>query len=898
MKKQLLKSFAVMVMALGASTWTFADNVVYGLIMGDGSQAVSVDFDQLSTTAKTKVTKGFNFDNFAEVKGGATAVDKYFAFGDITDPETGDVSRGLVTLNFTNGKMTVVNNNSFQSSDDMGYNTTALAYDDVSEALYAMELVYEDDGYKTKIYAVDQETGKFTWKTEYDGEYQGLSSDHKGNLFLMKNTANGMNQYPNLYKIDATWGISEYFTNNEVGAWWPTSTALVISADGKTAYAVEGSNIITIDLETKKAATAGSLVTETYDWQEEANVETPITVFGLTYGKGTADGQENAKPGEKKEQTRFLIKTETFGDRLGMIPTSVTSDYTNFYYNVDGTPVGSLRMGREVGNTGYLDTFAYAEMQKAVFDEFGNRTSYDNYLWGQYDGDEYVWNKQKTSESYTYDEAGNLITKETYSKKNVYSYNEDGTLATEEVYSKSRNAENLLQTITYDEYDNNGNVLHTSSTGAEYFTYDTDYEYDEDGNKTSEYQYKLNVKEDDGNEIPQAPYQLKTWTYENGYLTTYMEQTYYYDSSTKTYVDNPTIKVTYTPVDGNNDVVDVMSYVYFDGTWGEGGQPSRYYYRDFTDAKENTYMELIAEEDETLPNTVNLMFTIPQWGVFGKDCKFVIYRDVQPIDTVGVFDVLDDEIGMCKYQDKDLKNGTYTYFIQPIFADQQGGGDGPLAADADIDDPMGGDDSEADDREFIGYFVTNPVEATVNVELPGVTDLALASARQEVVSLVSGEVTTYAGLTWKNPANMSDYGFVRNDIYVNDGRSEAALTSVTDATAETGEFPIEEDVTVRVRTIYQTGSAWSEPVEVKIKDVKALLSGTGIETLGDGKTTVAFNGKTISLSDNANVTVYSANGQQVFNGANVNSVSLTANGAYVICVEKNGKVNVYKYNAK
>ena len=71
-------------------------------------------------------------------------------------------------------------------------------------------------------------------------------------------------------------------------------------------------------------------------------------------------------------------------------------------------------------------------------------------------------------------------------------------------------------------------------------------------------------------------------------------------------------------------------------------------------------MELTAEVDAKAYNTVNLKFTMPQLGGIQK-CKFVIYRDCTPIDTLSVDDFVtnaDPETGLCTYQDKLLKNGS------------------------------------------------------------------------------------------------------------------------------------------------------------------------------------------------------------------------------------------------
>ena len=106
-----------------------------------------------------------------------------------------------------------------------------------------------------------------------------------------------------------------------------------------------------------------------------------------------------------------------------------------------------------------------------------------------------------------------------------------------------------------------------------------------------------------------------------------------------------------------------------------------------------------------------------------------------------------------------------------------------------------------------------------------------------------------------------------------------------------------DDEKAYVLTTYQLGKVKSESIDVKIKDIENLA--TGIETVAEDGTKISFNGRNISLGNNANVTVFSLNGQKVLENTNVNNVSLDMPAAtYIITVEKNGKVSAYKYNVK
>lgn len=312
-------------------------------------------------------------------------------------------------------------------------------------------------------------------------------------------------------------------------------------------------------------------------------------------------------------------------------------------------------------------------------------------------------------------------------------------------------------------------------------------------------------------------------------------------------------------------------------------------------------MELKAEVDAKAYNTVNLKFTMPQLAGM-QDSKYVIYRDCAPIDTLSFDDFVanaDPETGICTYQDKLLKNGTYDYFIQPLFTAYS---DDMMAADIDepgIDDGGVVGPEENPEAEWIGYYSTTPVQVTVYTELPAVTDLALTGGEIKTSGNIANlQKTYYAGLSWKNPENVEDYGFKKNSLYL--GTEGQALAEVTkaDSTNVSVELAFEEDTEAYVVTSYALGYAVSDTIAVKIKDIEKAAGVEGVTV--DGAVKATFAGNTITLSDNATVSVFAANGQKVYEKNNVTSVSLNnlPAAAYIVCVEKNGNVNAYKYRVK
>ena len=130
---------------------------------------------------------------------------------------------------------------------------------------------------------------------------------------------------------------------------------------------------------------------------------------------------------------------------------------------------------------------------------------------------------------------------------------------------------------------------------------------------------------------------------------------------------------------------------------------------------------------------------------------------------------------------------------------------------------------------------------------------------------------------------------------------EQALAEITkaDSTKASVELAFEEDTEAYVVTSYALGYAISDTITVKIKDIDAIATGVEGVTV-DGAVKATFAGNTITLSDNATVSVFAANGQKVYEKNNVTSVSLNnlPAAAYIVCVEKNGNVNAYKYRVK
>lgn len=883
MKKYLLSSLFVLGLALYSTVAAWAENVVYGLMPSStyGARTTSFDIDALGATA-LKITPEFAFENAEGFNCGTSVGDKYYAFV---------VNRGVdatafVTLNFTTGKMVVVNDKSFTYGKP-GFGANGMAYDEANEKLYTIEGVYDEslDAPATKLYSVDTTNGTLTEVATLNDSYQAIASDHKGGFYLVKVVSKDRKNYPVLYKVSADYKVTEAVANTTVTCSYTTYNSLVASKDGKTVYYVAGKSIFAFDV------TAGTV---------EKKGDLNSNIAGVTFGKSSADGvaAENI-PDDKPAAKRFLVMRRIYGSVMGDVPYDVDSKRTYYYYNVDGKEVGYANYGCLYTDLGTSDNFNIVDIAKPVFDENGNIVARNTYQWGQYDFLDYTFKKTPNCVTYEYNEAGQLVSDTTSLYYHEYIYNENGTLSILNTYNKY--TKKLSQSIKYT-YDEKGNVISYVSDGNyDYQKYNAEIDYDENGNKIEEYQYQVVDDPNMPGSTMNKSKQLESWKYVDNCLAEY--QRFRYDDKGNAV---PDFKTVYEPVvEGDYNDVYARDSSYFDNgkisKWMGESTYSRYTYADFTDMEKDTYMELTAEVDAKAYNTVNLKFTMPQLGGIQK-CKFVIYRDCTPIDTLSLDDFVtnaDPETGLCTYQDKLLKNGTYDYFIQPLFTAYS---DDMMAADIDepgIDDGGVVTPEENPEAEWIGYYSTTPVQVTVYTELPAVTDLALTGGEIKTSgSIANLQKTYYAGLSWKNPENITDYGFKKNSIYL--GKQKQSLAEITkaDSTNVNVELAFEEDTEAYVVTSYALGYAVSDTIAIKIKAIENAAGVEGVTVDGAVKATFANN--TITLSDNATVSVFAANGQKVYEENNVTSVSLNnlPAAAYIVCVEKNGNVNAYKYRVK
>lgn len=884
MRKYLLNSGIALTLALCSTYAVYADNVVYGVLPSwKGASTTSVDIDTITTDTVKLVTDKL-FEEAAEVRCGVTAGTKYYAFGTTMD-EGYNESYKLMSFNFTTGNLVSVAEYKYNQP---GAQVSGMTYDKSADALYAIGTTIsdEDDSYKTVIYKVNLATGELNEYKTLDGDYQSIVSDNNGGFYLQKNvTGAGWKTYANLYKVSADFDVTLAVENTTLATGYSYTNSMVASEDGNTVYLISGNTLFVFDV-------AGKTIAQKCVFTDN--------IVGASYGKSTEDGTAADQPEEPKAASkRFLTKVYTYDSEgeLGAKPysfaayssvPSIEDAYRkySYYYNTDGKQVAMENTCRTKAND---NDFSVVDVTKSVFDDKGYLTAKRIFQWGQYDLDEFCFKETANSETYTYNDNGQLIADSTSYKYNVYTYNEDGTLATKATYYRSTNQ--LSQSIAYSGYNEFGKPEQYVSDGAyDSFKYSGNIQYDEDGNKVEELQYTLVDDPMFPGEKMAKNIQYETWQYTDNILTEYNKSRFDADGNAV-----PDAKTTYMPVDGNWNDVMVYDSTCTNGKWYQEYPPMRQIYTDFTDMEEMTKVNVVAAKDESEINSVYLGISVPQLA-WTKDCKFVIYRDCSPIDTVALFDIFDQDSELCIYRDKNVKNGTYDYFVQPIFS--SGSEVGPLD-EPGFDEPGFDDPGFGEDVTWEGYYVSNPVTVTFDTKLPAVEDLQFVGGEiKNAGTIFKPRNTYYADVKWTNPEDAEKYGFIRNSVYfVGAGVSEL---DIDDATADSAQVMLyDEDVKAYVMTRYQLGKAFSDTIDIKIKDIDAIVAGVDGVTV-DGAVKATFAANVVTLSDNANVTVFSTNGQKVYEADNTVSVSLAnlPKAVYVVVVEKNGKLNAYKYSVK
>ena len=814
-----------------------------------GNRTTTINISEVNADEKTATPDGVQLDGeFADFKCGASAGNKYFAFlGD----DYGTVS--FNTINFTTGKVVTVNDFSYGYGKP-GSMINGMAYNAVADVLYGMEQVYVDeiDDYMTALYSVDQTNGSLTELTRFEGSYTTLACSNDGKLYLIQNADY---YYPNVYEVGKDYSLTKLVENTEVKAPYSYTNSAMVKADGKGIYYVASSTVLYIDLEAKTIEKKGELANPLY---------------GMTASISSEDGETVEKP--VTEESHMLVSKTYYGDYMGYVSTDVDMKKDIYFYNTDNKVARIAEYGRTYNDLNEPQDYELMYYTKNSFDEFGNMTKSERFQYGLYDfGDMAL--KKVSENTYEYNSANQLVSEIIGNEKFTYEYDEEGNIVVKT--RLNANTGNVVQKWEYFDFIalNKPTAYVSTSPDYESYNYTAAIVYDENGNKASEVHMVMVEDPESGGSMPQTT-SAEGWSYEGTTLRLYTK--YYFDGQGQPV---PELRITYTDVDGDPNKVKAVEETYFDGSWYRQGTPIVSAYQDFSGMFDMTVVESNVEEAENGINNVNVSFTVPN-AAYSQACRAAIYRDGKKIVEDAIMNLLDFESFTCQYTDEGLKNGEHDYFIQPLIGS--------------------GDELDPENMTWTGYYISTPQAVELNVELPAVTDLSLVSARKEMVGTgLELSEEKYGTISWVNPTDMEDYGFISNELYFDAAQIAEATTDDATATQLEGNFYMDQ-TDVYVLTRYKYGKAFSETITVALADLDRMIS-TGISNVVTSSgVAFTYNDRIVTLNDNANVTVFAASGARALKANGTSTVDLRnlAPGTYVICVEKNGKTNAYKVNLK
>ena len=873
MKKNLLYFLCSWLLAfLGVNSVMAADDTngsttepftVYGVASSSlNGVAASFDINALTPDSKLAVTKTFEMKDVAEFSCGTSVGDMYVAlFNDI------NYNTVFGTLNFTTGKVVIVNSYSYKWGKP-GASISSMAYDKKYETLYGMEFTYdENDDYNpiTILYNINPVNGEVGDEVmRIPGEHAAIASDGNGDLYIIKIATVDFQRVPSLWKINTesmTLGSEAVVANADKTCNYSYKNSCVLSPDGTKLYYIAGTEVNVFDLTAKTFSKVGEIGSE---------------FGGATTTISSVDGVESEAPASTS--SRKLIRKTWYGDSMGTQPDTQDMTQELYFYNLDGKLERSSKFGRTYNANGTAGAYDLIRYTKNSFDSKGNITNETRMQYGPYDfGDMAFKNSGETT--YEYNADGKLVKNDDGSVIVEYVYDETGLLL-KEIRTNAYNG-NWSQTLEYMDWIDLDKPTVFQSTGAwDSYNYIGIIEYNENGEKISETHYKVTEDPDFGTPM-QTPFEREEWIYEGTQL---VEYTRYYADGQGNLI--PSMRTTYTPVDGNPNKVKVVDETYFDGKWStQAGSLCIYEYADFTGMDEMVATELIVEPDETTAGKVTIAFSVPPFAFNSQNPLATIYCDGKPVKNVNLLDIYDFDSGYCITDDVEVRNGEHEYFIQPL---------------VDTYDEMG------EEVTWTGFNISPVVSVTMNANLPAVTDLKLTGARTETKTQNFTKITTqYATVSWQTPADFPADMFKSNDLIFKGFQIGDVVTEDANVTSLETEVSLDKtsspEVTLFILTRYTLGNVQSEPLTITFEDFNNTATAINETTLADAEgNAFSFAGNIFSVSDNADITVFSAGGQLVDSVKDASSISLGTqkSGTYIVTVKRGDNIKAYKVTLK
>lgn len=835
--KTLLTLFFACVMTCAA----FAERTVYGCMPGSLNYSmVSFDLDAVNTESATVPTVIFDMPDVDEVKCGTSAGEYYYAV--YADVETFNYCLG--SFNFTTGE--VVKLKEWEYDDNVSI--VGLAYDDNTGKLYALNNDKQFDGEgklvsSAQLMEVNPQTGELTTLATYayDPQYDTFTSDANGGFYWVHNVRSGFSPKPCLYHIDNTLKLDTLVLNNDISVSYNYYNSAILS-DSKVIY-VNNTSVYAFSLEAKTIEKIGTL--KKY-------------VSGLTFTKSTASAE--AAPVVKPVR-RLLVRETRFGDAMGYSKPDQDMDKKEYFYDADLKLSRVIESGRGFNDStmtalDYMLTY-YVKYNYNANDQLIGTERYQS---GLYDFGEKAL-KMISSESLEYNSKGQLISETDGHYVYCYEYDKSGRLVKTTMKNSSGN---VIQVLEYSVFNADGNPTRVVSTCPEHpewttYVYTSKIEYDENGRKISELRAE---------DVTMAsPKQLETWEYDGDFLRQYSRSTSF-DIAGKAL---PYFKTCYEMVNGNPNKVFTCDSIYSSKKWYANSRPKLLEYADFEGMPELTATKVTPILAEGKQNTLTLDISIPQAAYSGKTCSLRIFRDGEIIATSALDDLLyqdPDGFGVpsLRFTDENLYNGTHEYFVQTILDDDNA--ISPLALDSLPEE---------------GFCISNVVPFNFSLTLPKVTDLKAVS---RIKDENNSDIVTF---TWTNPANAADYGFISNDLYYNAYQMPEKSTTDIAVTSFKSDFFL-NTMDVYILSRYKYGKVASDTITVTLADVPSIIEGVNADK------GLKFEGRMLTVSEGADVAVFSLDGRCELNAKAAKQLSLDTlqRGAYIVSIKRNGRVDTYK----
>lgn len=795
MKKTLLLSAMASLLVANAKADT-----AYGLMSGWPSWSVcSYDFDQLGAQ---KAQKMFEVP-FTEVQAGAAVGNAYYAFGTISDYETYMDNLYLASINM-NTQETVLIKNYGDAWGENGFTMRDLASDGTD--LYGIKDNNRwDDAtdamiYSTDVVKINTADGSFEVMGNIAATCWGLTCK-EGELYVVKTSGlKGWSYLFDLCKVNADYSLTPVTDNqtetaNEVVPSHATtaSNGAIYFFVGATPYKMSAEGVTAYEPVTSYQSYAG-------------------TTFALSSDNGAAAGGDEEKP-----VTRMLTTVSSFGDFMGTAKDDEITSQRHYYYNDKLQVVAVITTASDLGSD-VLYTQYYSPY---VYDENGNLIKEDYYQYGLYDYGDRVMHQAAGVVEYKYDEAGNRV-EEIWGESVVkYEYDAEGNCIKAETYASG----SLSKTIEYSDFvgKNKPTVVvstHTNTTFTGEF-YEESREYDAEGRLVKAVRLcNRDYVEDHGFwQITTAAgdfMQEEHWTYDGRQLMLYEKFT---SIDEETGELQPYLKTVYTVKDENT--VGYQSYTAFMGEWYKSGVYQEETYTEFAGMTEVTALQLVSvKKAENAINDALVEFTVPQMANYNLNLAFSIYRNGELARTLSLMDivsgeepdvVISDETGNLVFTDRDLKSGTYEYFVQVMTVNGlNDGGIEPLADDVDPG-------FNVEPLAYVGYCASNILGADFTLELPAATGIKAIASEKDANDL--NHVTVQFTL----PDAPAELGFISNSLIV--GNAQVAEDVTTDPAANQLRCVIGEDTAwVRILTRYAYGKALSEAVLIDVNNLSAPTS--------------------------------------------------------------------------